>query len=423
MTRAEYDRNRRRHILRLIASRGPLTRAEVQAAMGLEYGGTVRHMTSLERFGHLAYDPESNTFNITNRGLMRMSRRNKNSPATGSGINRVDRAGVVGPTRGGGPVVNLADAEERLVWEFAQDEDGTGDAALLLHILRDEVALWERAKVALAVGWPAPPMRDVPRYRRLQEVERSLDAWDQDTHPDGCSYCGTVKRPTSGYAPHSYLDNDVAAFHERKDGTIACRWCQEALAARGADGLRRMVFNAVAGVVGSSGVFGTKSAAAIPFAHELGTARSVEPWSHLTDTHRTAMRSAATQFVHPAHRIRTVGQRDAAAIPGLEPPIHYAPTRPDYVPPNTLSAGPSYREKIRAAEKRHDAAQQQFKQTHPPAYLPGGAPWSDEVATKWFALLETQRRELVRIDKEHATFGDGRPRPDRPHLNPLAVGR
>jgi hypothetical protein len=415
------ERSNRKRILRYLEVHSAATRAEIEHALRMPYGPTVTRLANLERFGHIRYDHQTDTYRLTQGAALR--RKNKRTKITGAA--------------GSSPVpaapVSIEDQRERIILDME------GPAGLALHLTRDEPDLWEALSAALDSGMSAPALIDLPRRKRIGAVEDALAAWQAKTGgPCGC--CGTIVAQP-GYAARSYADpEDEPGFVVRGDRTM-CDWCADYLQAN--DGnmllLRERVGNAIAGTfgvtAGGAGTLRFASPRIIPLAEEVGV-YGTRPWSHITSSPALvgAIRRLAELRVHPSRRVRTVAQRDSVAVPGIDTPIHTAATRQASQPPTILRDGTSYREQDRALVRRHMDERAAFLDKHPrPAVddivgspdifdLDWQSPWS--AADQWTQLLDRQHQETIALAKQHP-FLDGRKRsfsgvPGRP---PATIAR
>lgn len=414
MSRTE-EQKRRRYLLRVLAQRGPMTLADVQNAVQRTNFATPRRLAALERFGHVQHDADTDTYEITQRGLMRIGKKS-NPKNSGAGVG----PGSSAPA----PVLHIDREVDRLTVEMY------GPGALALEVVKSEPDLWESLARALEDGLTPPDLLNVPPRKRMALVEDALAQWSLTTKNGPCQVCGT-RVAQHGWDRWSYADAPTEpTFHTRENGpSPLCAWCAEFLASHNMLELRESVGNAIAGTfgiaAGGAGALRYASPKIIPLASEVGIF-SATPWGHITGSAAmvAAIQAVAAARVHPSRFVRTAAQRADIRVPGIETPLHPGlRKRREYVPPTVIRSGPSYLQKVSAAERRHDEERAEFLRRVPPAYLPGGRPQTEAESIEWFSMLERQRRELVAIDRQHPTFGDGRPRPKRGQLNPLPLDR
>jgi hypothetical protein len=337
-------------------------------------------LTELTAMGLAMFDPTTLTHTISPEGTRRMRRMKKRDTTAAAEPVEPEPVTVEAPLN----VVNLEARADRLVYEFENDDDG----AFALYVLRHEADLWERLSEALSTrAFVAPSTIDVPNRKRLSVIEEALDEFEarRCSFAKGCGACGAVVSP-GGYVHGGYLTSEAPSFHRSSTFTALCSFCSGALATMSSDELRERVGMAIAGVASMPGPgqrYRFSHKALVSFAHEVGEYGL--PWGHVTPVQRRAVELMAAQTVHPSRFIRTPGQADSIAVPGIVTKVHGASERPASVPPTILRpAGPTPAEEAEAVNRFHEAERQAFLDEHP-------RPWSDSDA--WTALLDRQENE------------------------------
>lgn len=395
------EAKRRRAILRLLDTHGPMTRGEVQSLHFLRYG-PVGPMAALERFGAVRHDPATDTYTITDRGLMRIGRKTTNTTNTGAGVQA---------TAAPAPVTSIEDKTDEMVL-FME-----GDAGLALHAVRHEADLWTHLNDALHAGMVPPSLLEVPRRRRIQFVEDYLLNWAKQIAGGPCQICGT-RTAQPGYDSFSYAYDDPAdpTFYTRQAGpSPLCRWCAEYTSAHSLVELREQVGNAVAGTfgvtAGGAGNLKYASPKLVPLASEVST-YSAKPWGHITGNAVLvrAIEMIAEQRTHPARFVRTQAQRDQVRVPGIDTPVHAAPVYSSRGPVTILrSPEPSYRDLVLALERRHMDERTAFLAANPRVHGNRGEEMEWPAADQWTALLAKQHAKEFAVHKAHPNGVDGRP--------------
>ena len=408
-----YERKRRRNLLRTLDRLGPLTPEEAQAAIQRNNFATPQRLHALALSGLVTLDPTTNSYEITEAGMARLGRGKKNAAHTSTLAAGGPTTSVAGAHPGAGVSIDAQIAD--LVYEM------DGAEALAREVVRGEEDLPAALDTALKQGMLCPDLGSVPRRNRVRVIEEAIAAWGIRIASGPCDFCGVIAPPAKGYAARGYLSSDETGFVKRAiDGEqrTGCSFCMEYLQANENSLvlLREHIGNAVAGTRGvpmapvvppgeeykGAGALRYAYPQFVPLFFEVGGEASLSPWAHIVEN--PALVGAIQQRADDtdARRIRTVGQRDNAAVPGIVPPIHPPRAKRTIVPPTFIPGSPTlHRNAIRAAEKRHSVEQAEFTHKNPPGHAPGGAPWTAEQKADHRAMLVRQCDELRAIDEEY----------------------
>jgi len=134
-----------------------------------------------------------------------------------------------------------------------------------------------------------------------------------------CGFCGTRTARRSP-EPVSWSTPDVTPGFETHHGQPACAWCAYFLSSRTLTDFRELLFNAVAGTLGTPVVGNYRhDDNLVPFANELGYAGA--PFGYFNEDRKWAIRARAYAVVHRSRFCTTEAQTRTIAVPGIAPTV------------------------------------------------------------------------------------------------------